>query len=50
MKVKHKTYLIVEDPSRSFMDDPVKVNGNPMIGKAIKRKVKSRSLGAPLGM
>ena len=50
MKAKHKTYLIVEDPSRSFMDDPVKVNGNPMIGKAIKRKVKSKSLGVPLGM
>ena len=50
MKAKHKTYLIVEDPSRSFMDDPVKVNGNPMIGKAIKRKGTSRSLGVPSGM
>ena len=50
MKAKHKTYLIVEDPSRISMDEPVKLNGNQVMKKAIKRKVKSRSFGTPTGM
>ena len=45
-KAKHKTYLIVKHPSRSFMNKPVKLEGNQMMEKGmIKWKAKSRSMG-----
>ena len=46
IKAKHKTYLIVGDPSRSSMNEPVKLDGNQMMEKGmIKWKAKSRSNG-----
>ena len=51
MKVKHKTYLIVQHQSRSSMNEPVKLNGNQMMEKGmIKWKAKSRSMGRSMGM
>ena len=46
MKMKHKIYLIVKHPSISFINKPVKLNGNQMMKKGmIKWKTKSRSMG-----
>ena len=46
IKAKYKTYLIVGDPSRSSMNEPVMLNGNQMMEKGmIKWKAKSRSNG-----
>lgn len=50
MKAKHKTYLIAKHPSRSSMNEPVKLNGNQMMEKGmIKWKAKSRSMGRSMG-
>ena len=46
MKVKHKTYLIVQYQSRSSMNEPVKLDGNQTMEKGIiKLKANSRSTG-----
>ena len=46
MKVKHKTYLIVQHQSRSSMNEPVKLDGNQTMEKGMmKLKANSRSMG-----
>ena len=46
MKVKHKTYLIVQHQSRRSMNEPVELDGNQTMEKGIiKLKANSRSMG-----